>query len=140
MLYCETVKSLNINQKQLKIFVLNVIVAFYWIRLVLPIHFIINYYIIFNWACCVSNNKSWMSVDCDDMCHTIHNQFFILVVVDFMSKIICSYGIGLTKRAVFVLRAKWFWGAVLAKALPILLWPIRSSCLLAIYPVIIFLP
>ena len=57
----------------------------------------VDFHIVFNWHCYESNNFTTISVSRTDVCYIIHDQFFVLIQVNFVSKIFSRIWEGIDK-------------------------------------------
>ena len=55
----------------------------------IPVYFFIYYLVIFNWHCHSTQNKSWMTIDCNDISNPVHYKFFVLIDMKFTPSL-CS--------------------------------------------------
>ena len=60
-----------------------------------PVNILIDQNIALHWHCCKSHNLSTIAITCTDFSQSIHCQFFILVHVQFVTKIVSMVRIGI---------------------------------------------
>ena len=60
-----------------------------------PVNILIDQNIVLHWHCCKSHNLSAIAITCTDFSQSIHCQFFILVHVQFVTKIVSMVRIGI---------------------------------------------
>ena len=119
----------------------KVIIAIFKVLLnTVPVNILIDKNIVLHWHCCKSHNLSTTAIICTDFSQSIHCQFFILVHVQFVTKIVnmVRIRIGLP-GSVGIFLWTWYRGETIDKAFPMRLSPADISQL-AIYPFTIFLP